>query len=665
MKNRIDMPIVNCPYAIPFEPEFASETSAMFRLGYSREFVFEDLNQRMNARPTPPGFRRRRISGSCAGRCDNPSCEAPWDKETQACSAGCEGTVCMECATCRSNLAVRKSAKWDKRAFAMLVGYEAHGGLAALVTFKLPLYAVRPEHAAEYAAFKADTDKSTTELFVAERLPIARKNLEIQLERRREVGRPGLPVKGSDSYEEHRPLVFQQDEETWVRRVNAAAISTEDAAFEEAFEDLARDRASEYVRDNFDSLVQLYAYRQGWIQAVVESWNRYIPREPSTRGFNYICPDMLSSPIHFKATTEPVPADIEPERILPLLLSHMISLVEKRMREEHLPYQKIGVIEQGSKGGYHFHMLLCCLPVEGRMDAIERRLKFHLHRILGNVQWDSKVWSEEEDRYVTKSWFARFPVSERAKLSKYISKYISKGWIDTRVRSSTGLALSDVARDMSLQRQGFVPDRDLSQCWHPLYRVRRVKGSDTPELFQAGIAYRSPYSKELLDDAIEVGSDTWIILEFEDSRLFNKSEYMSAPKVVGMVLTAGPVASMLSAEFAIGISADLEELDTVPHGTVAVPVHNLAAVDDHERHSRLASLVFSDKKNQRDFGSPETFGGGDSRRQAQFLYYYTEQLKRMKTSWEEVHRFAAPGALLLHRLSNELAARSPPDHHLN
>ena len=54
MKPRIDMPITPCPHAIAFEPEFASETSALFRLGYDREFVFEDLNERMNARPTPP-----------------------------------------------------------------------------------------------------------------------------------------------------------------------------------------------------------------------------------------------------------------------------------------------------------------------------------------------------------------------------------------------------------------------------------------------------------------------------------------------------------------------------------------------------------------------------------------------------------------------------------
>ena len=201
----------------------------------------------------------------------------------------------------------------------------------------------------------------------------------------------------------------------------------------------------------------------------------------------------------------------------------MVSLVEKRLREDGLPYQRISVIEQGDKGGYHLHMLLLCLPVEGRMDAIEHRLKYHLHRVMGNVHWDTRVWDPEQRRYVTKSWFGRFPVSDRQKLSKYISKYVSKGWIDTRVRGSVGLALADVARDMSLQRHGFVPkDRNLfsTECWKPLYRRRRVKGSDTPELVQVGITYQSPFTAELLDDAIEVGSDEWVLLEFEDSQLF-------------------------------------------------------------------------------------------------------------------------------------------------
>ena len=142
---------------------------------------------------------------------------------------------------------------------------------------------------------------------------------------------------------------------------------------------------------------------------------------------------------------------------------------------------------------------------------------------MGNVHWDTRVWDPEQRRYVTKSWFGRFPVSDRQKLSKYISKYVSKGWIDTRVRGSVGLALADVARDMSLQRHGFVPkDRNLfsTECWKPLYRRRRVKGSDTPELVQVGITYQSPFTAELLDDAIEVGSDEWVLLEFEDSQLF-------------------------------------------------------------------------------------------------------------------------------------------------
>ena len=114
---------------------------------------------------------------------------------------------------------------------------------------------------------------------------------------------------------------------------------------------------------------------------------------------------------------------------------------------------------------------------------------------------------------------------------------------------------------------------------------------------------------------------------------------MSTPKLVGMVLTVGPVASMLSAEFAIGINAETyEELHMLPPGAIAVPLQNLVHVDDHERHSRLASLVFSDKKNQEEFGSPQTFGDGDSQQQAQFDYYYRHQLKKMKTAWEDVHK---------------------------
>lgn len=648
--SRIDMALSNCPYAIPFEPEFASETSAMFRLGYDREFVFEDLNERMNARPTPPGFRRRRICGSCFGKCANPSCEAPWDRELDACSAGCDKTERTECMTCKSNAAVRKSVKWARRARAFLQGYEAHQGQAAFITFKLPMFALRPEHVAEFEAFKSDR-KQSTNLFIEERLPVARENLERQLNRRREAGRPGLPVRGSDSYFQHRPLLFQEDEDEWVRRVNAGSISTEDAAFEEAFEDLARKRASEYVQERFDSLVQLHAFKQGWLHAVVESWRRYIPREVHKRGgFNYVCEGMLSNPVHFKATTERLPDDIKPERLLPHLQSHLVNLVEKRVKQDGINYQFIRVIEQGSQGGFHFHMLLCCLHGTD-MDVVERRLRYHWHRIAGNVHWDQRVWHPPSNRYVTKSWFERFPVSDQQKLSHYISKYVSKGWIDTRVRGSVGLALSDVVRDMSLQKQGFVPDRDLTACWHPLYRTRRVRGSDKSELYQVGLTYQSPYAA-LLESAAEIGSDTWLLLEFEDSRLFNKSEYLPAPKVVGMVLTEGPVASMLSSEFAVGIDTECNELSLVQAGTVAIPIDNLWQVDDQNRRKFLASLVIADQKNQEEFDTPD--------QQAVFIYYYKQAIQKMESGWQRVHELVAPFVVSVHNRRHVLAARPPP-----
>ena len=460
-----------------------------------------------------------------------------------------------------------------------------------------------------------------------------------------------MPVRGSDSYFQHRPLLFQEDEDEWVRRVNAGSISTEDAAFEEAFEDLARARASEYVQERFDSLVQLHAFKQGWLHAVVESWRRYIPREVHKRGgFNYVCEGMLSNPLHFKATTEKVPDDIKPERLLPHLQSHLVNLVEKRVKQDGINYQFIRVIEQGSQGGFHFHMLLCCLHGTD-MDVVERRLRYHWHRIAGNVHWDQRVWHPPSNRYVTKSWFERFPVSDQQKLSRYISKYVSKGWIDTRVRGSVGLALSDVARDMSLQKQGFVPDRDLTACWHPLYRTRRVRGSDKSELYQVGLTYQSPYSA-LLESAAEVGSDTWLLLEFEDSRLFNKSEYLPAPKVVGMVLTEGPVASMLSAEFAVGIDTECNELSLVQAGTVAIPVDNLWQVDDQNRRKFLASLVIADQKNQEEFDTPE--------QQAVFLYYYKQAIQKMESGWQRVHELVAPFVVSVHNRRHVLAARPPP-----
>ena len=660
---RIDMALTNCEFAIPFEPEFASETSALFGLGWDSEFVFEDLNRRMNARPTPPGFRRRRIVGSCAGFCDNPNCNAPWDKQLGGCSAGCQETEQVECDTCKSNRAVRKSLKWATRARAFLQGYESHNGQAAFITFKLPKFALRPECRDEFEEFKSAPE--TTELFIQDRLLIARENLERQLNRRRSAGRPGLPVESTDNFFQHRPLIPLLSEEEFVQRVNAGAISTEDAAFEEAFEEHARRKAKRYVNDRFDSLVQLEAFRRGWIQAVVDTWRRYIPREVHKRGgFNYVCEDMLSSPAHFKSVTEKLPDDIEPERVLPHLLSHMVSLVEKRMREDGLPYQRISVIEQGSQGGYHLHMLLCCLPVEGRMDAIEKRMRYHMHRVLGNVHWSTKTWHPPSKRYVIKSWFERFPISDHRRVSQYLSKYVSKGWIDTRVRGSVGLALSDVARDMSLQKHNFVPDRDLTECWVPLYRARRVRGSDKSELYQVGIAYQSPYAA-LLESAVEVGSDTWLLLEFEDSRLFHKSGYLSAPKIAGMVLTAGPVASMLSAEFAVGIDTECNELSLVPPGSVAIPVENLHSVDDQDRRKFLYTLVLADPKNNVEFGSPDSFGDGDVSRQNLFLRYAARVVQKMESAWQDVHKSAQFGLLSLHRLRNELAARSPPDHHLN
>ena len=230
-------------------------------------------------------------------------------------------------------------------------------------------------------------------------------------------------------------------------------------------------------------------------------------------------------------------------------------------------------------------------------------------------------------------------------MSSYISKYISKGWTDTRVRGSTGLNLADVARDMSLQRHGFVPDRDLSECWAPLYRRRGT------EEVQVGIRYVSPYTA-LLESAVDIGSDTWILLEFEDSRLFHKSGYLSAPKIAGMVLTEAPVASMLSAEFAVGIDTEGNELSIVPPGTAAFPVENLHQIDNQERRKFLASLIIADQKNQDEFDTPE--------QQAVFIYYYKQAIQKMESAWPDVHRSAAAGTIRLHQLRSELAARPPP-----
>lgn len=325
------------------------------------------------------------------------------------------------CPTCQNALDARRSSKWFSRTFGFVEGYQSAGGSVVHLTTPLPKFAVAPgcQHLVDRllgsARFKQD--------LVAERTVIKRENLKKVLAKRKADGKRCMPT-----YQRTGPL--------------------------------AKLRAREWVDKNFEPQFQLECYWRGYLQAVVESWGVFIPRDKKTSGWSYRYPDMLTAETYSKSVFPKFEG--EAQRVLPALLSHLLKLFKARLRKRGIRFKSIDTMEVGKKGGYHFHLLIGCLKGVN-LAQFETELKSEWHAVSGNVHWfEVKKSSKKSGRKsVKKSWFDR--VDSAAGAARYVSKYVSKSHFpDTRVRSSQFLYLAQYERDAALIRSGVLREADLS-----------------------------------------------------------------------------------------------------------------------------------------------------------------------------------------------------------
>ena len=309
---------------------------------------------------------------------------------------------------------------------------------------------------------------------VDERFGLEKKRLEKRLAERKAAGKLGLPNPGYRARNRH-----------------------------------ARQNATRYVHKRIEELVQLEAYKRGYLQAVVEEWGVFIPREKKTSGFSYIAPNMLGET--YRRHTE-LKFEGDAQRVLPLLLSHLLKLFKARLRKADIPFRSVDVMEVGNEGGYHFHCLVG-FPSSVTLSAVEVQFRNAWHAVSGNSRWQD--------------WFKRIDSGRSAaayvtKMAGYLTKqHLSK----SRVRSSQYLFLSKIVRDRRLVQFGFLPapEGGLESCWMPLHRKR--------DDMHVGYSYRTPFTDAQLGELSEF---TFAFVNFEFPDVFGAAREFSYPVLKGV-----------------------------------------------------------------------------------------------------------------------------------
>lgn len=282
---------------------------------------------------------------------------------------------------------------------------------------------------------------------------------------------------------------------------------------------------SGWLSANKDSYYQLDCWRDGIIQSVVVSRNRFIRRDKVTKGWRYVDVDGR------------VPADTSAEvvkgsvsRMQPPLLRHCLKQFEKRMRDI-CDFKFIAVMERGKNGMYHYHMLL---HVFGHIpDDLQAQLRKAWFQVTGNIHFEDSDGG---------SWFS--PVRSGSQAAAYVSKYLSKGWFSRR-QTSKFLGLTEAARDSRLIEYGFL-QADIADGWH-----RHRDGF---------LSYESPHSQDAIEQA---GTREWVGLSV-DMLAPGRNPRFATLSPVAVFRSSSPCRHPAAAISGIAYSAEGERLDTIP-----------------------------------------------------------------------------------------------------
>ena len=274
-----------------------------------------------------------------------------------------------------------------------------------------------------------------------------------------------------------------------------------------------KDAHKRWLEEHKDDYYQLECIRDDVMRSVVESEDCFIDREAAQGGgFRYrVIGDGQYQPVR------DVPR-LEVQRVRPPALRWYLKQFEMRVRKLGrkagfgIKYQ--AVIEQGSKGGFHYHLLLHMFPADVTEEWSKREKSFdwRVHaelksrferewfEVSGNIQFDSEEWVVREDgtrELVVKTWFRR--VHDAREAASYVAKYLGKGWFSRR-QTSKFLNLRIAARDARLFRAGFCEEK-LS----PGISSHFQRDKDSGFLF-----YDSPLEESDIESA---GCTEWVGIE--------------------------------------------------------------------------------------------------------------------------------------------------------
>ena len=524
---------------------FTSESTALRRLGWPEQAVFNDEHRRRIEAESefgrPHGYDWVKIPVSCVGRC--ASCKEPWvniprheheyvhspEGRSVACCAERDWEPCPICQIAKADL---KRVRWKSKLRLLCEGYFAHEAPVVHLSSQVPKLGVRPEHEDEYAEF---VRCPPIEEFIANRLPEERRNFKNQLARRREAGKRGW---------------FGVRRKSW-------------------FSKEARRKATRWVHKHKAELVQKAAYERGWLQAVVEDWGIFIPGHPGQKGgFIHEAQNLLEDCQDRKSARGKYEHfEGRGQRVLPMLLSWFITKFKARLRAAGIPFRDVLVLEIGDsqaaddEGGYHFHALVCFLP-DTKLSAMDAAFRREWHAVTGNSRWID--------------WFDR--VEGAAGIAKYVAKlsgYLMKQHMSfSRVRSAQNLRLDDAHRDTALVAAGLLKwpagFESAADRWQPLVVKFKNQGD-----VQVGYQYVSPFTEEQL---AAVAAHEFVLCDFQDIDWFAGSHTLSFPTdIAGYAQLPVHVKSptLQGSPFAIAVDADGEPICEIPPGCFVVSIHSL------------------------------------------------------------------------------------------
>ena len=393
-----------------------------------------------------------------------------------------------DCVVCEETYQAVRSADAARRAACFAEGVLAAGDKLFMVSLPVPSVAVRSDRKSDYRRH---------------RLGSYAKLRKRKVKRSAEAFQRKCEHMESEEGLKPHPRYFQQ-----------AAIEKRKSAL------------SAWLSENKDAHYQLECWREGIIQSVVVSKNKFIPRSRVTKGWRY--EHRGDGRVSADVSADVVKGSIQ--RMSPPLLRWCLKQFEKRMRQV-CDFKYIAVMERGRQGMFHYHMLL---HVYGHVpEDLESQLREAWFAVTGNIHYEDAEGG---------SWFSR--VHNASQAAAYVSKYLSKGWFSRR-QTSNHLNLTDAVRDSRLIEYGFLQGDVASNF----------------ERHQDGfLTYISPFEDEDIESA---GTREWVGVSI-DMLAPKRFAHAAAVNIVAVFRASQPCRHPASAISGACYSPDGLPLDVIP-----------------------------------------------------------------------------------------------------